>query len=167
MAFDEDDDALREMRLAFALHRGWGFDTTMTARQLWAFSAGHGPRSVMGTAARAQGRIAAGEPADMVLLDWDSLDDDALFADTDPLHLLLARGNGTHVARVMAAGRMVVDGGRVLGIDEPALRADLLARMRSALAADPSHAAWRDDIKAMADDLAPFYRHGRFGGCCG
>ena len=46
MAFDEDDDALREMRLAYALHRGWGFDTTMTRAQLWGFAARHGPRSV-------------------------------------------------------------------------------------------------------------------------
>ena len=167
MAFDEDDDALREMRLAFALHRGWGFDTAMTTQQLWAFGAGHGPRSVAGTAARAHGRIAPDEPADIVLLDWDALDDDALFADTDPLQLLLARANGTHIARVIAGGRTVVDSGRVLGIDEPAMRAELLTRMRSALAADPAHAAWRDDVRALADDLAPFYRNGHFGGCCG
>ena len=166
MAFDEDDDALREMRLAFALHRGWGFDTTMTAQQLWAFGAGNGPHSVAGKTARAHGRIAPGEPADMVLLDWDALDDDALFADTDPLQLLLARANGTHIARVIAGGRTVVDSGRVVGIDEPALRAELLARMRSALAADATHAAWRADVGALADDLAPFYRGGHFGGCC-
>ncbi len=166
MAFDEDDDALREMRLAFALHRGWGFDTTMTAQQLWAFGAGNGPHAVAGKTSRAHARIAPGEPADMVLLDWDALDEDALFADTDPLQLLLARANGTHIARVIASGRTVVESGCVVGIDEPALRAELLARMRSALAADATHSAWRADVCALADDLAPFYRSGRFGGCC-
>ncbi|RZM02022.1 MAG: hydrolase [Variovorax sp.] len=167
LALDEDDDALRELRLAFALHRGWGYDTTMTPRQLWAFGAGHGPRSVAGAAARGQGRIAPGEPADIVLLDWDALDDDALFADTDPLDLLLARAHGAHIARVLAGGRAIVEHGRVLGIDEPALKAELLARTRRALAADPAHAAWREDVRALADDLAPFYRRGLFGGCCG
>ncbi|MGI4779407.1 MAG: amidohydrolase family protein [Janthinobacterium lividum] len=167
MTFDEDDDALREMRLAFALHRGWGYDTAMTPRQLWAFGAGNGPRSVAGAAARGHGRIAPGEPADIVLLDWDALEDDALFDDIDPLQLLLARANGTHVARVLCGGRTVVDGGRVLGIDEGSLRAELLGRMRRALVADPTHAAWRDDVAALAEDLAPFYRDGRFGGCCG
>ncbi len=167
MAFDEDDDALREMRLTFALHRGWGYDTHMTERQLWAFGASHGPRSVAGAASRAQGRIAPGEPADIVLLDWDALDDDALFPDIDPLQLLLARANGTHIAQVVAGGRTVVDQGCVLGIDEPALRAELLARMRGALAGDPAHAAWRAAVSALAEDLAPFYRHGHFGGCCG
>jgi cytosine/adenosine deaminase-related metal-dependent hydrolase len=167
LAFDEDDDALREMRLAFALHRGRGYEDGLTARQLWAFGAGHGPRSVAGAAARGHGRLAPGEPADLVLLDWDALDDDALFPDTDPLDLLLARGNGTHIARVLAGGRTLVEDGRVLGIDEPALKAELLARTRRALADDPAHAAWRDDVGALADDLAPFYRQGRFGGCCG
>jgi 5-methylthioadenosine/S-adenosylhomocysteine deaminase len=167
MAFDEDDDALREMRLAYSLHRGWGYDTTMTREQLWAFAAGHGPRSVGGGLARG-GRIEAGAPADIVLLDWNALDDDALFAQTDPLDLLLARAHGGHIAKVLVGGRLVAEGGRVLGIDEPALRAELLARMRGALAADAAGAlSWRETVKALADDLGPFYRSGRIGGCCG
>lgn len=153
MAFDEDDDALREARLAYALHRGWGYDTTMTPAQLWGFAS--------------RGRIAAGAPADIVLLDWDALDDDALFLDTDPLDLLLARANGRHVASVFIGGRRVVEGGRVLGVDAPALQAELLARMRAALAADAGHRDWRGTVQALAEDLAPFYRHGHFGGCCG
>ena len=65
MAFDEDDDALREMRLALALHRGWGFDTTMDHAQLWSFAARHGRRGVSGDdgggviAARRAGRPGA------------------------------------------------------------------------------------------------------------
>jgi len=167
MAFDEDDDALREARLAFALHRGWGFDQTMTPEQLWGFASRHGPRSVAGAAAPSSGRLALGLPADIVLLDWDALDDDALFADTDPLELLLARGNGRHIADVLVGGRTVVAAGRVVGIDEAALRRELLARTRAALAADAAHGDWRTAVQALAQDLAPFYRDGRFGGCCG
>jgi len=167
MAFDEDDDALREARLAYALHRGWGFDTTMTPAQLWGFASRHGPRSVSGSAAPSSGRIAPGLPADIVLLDWDALDDDALFADIDPLDLLLARGNGKHIADVIVGGRTVVEAGRVTGIDEVALQNELLARTRAALAADAAHGGWRATVQALAQDLAPFYRDGRFGGCCG
>ena len=46
--FDEDDDALREMRVAYMLHRGWGFEMTMTRAQLWDFAGRHGARSVSG-----------------------------------------------------------------------------------------------------------------------
>ena len=153
MAFDEDDDALREARLAYALHRGWGYDTTMTPAQLWGFAS--------------RGRIVPGASADIVLLDWDALDDDPLFDDIDPLDLLLARAHGGHIDTVIASGRTVVDAGRVCGVDEPALRAELLARMRAALASDAGHHGWRGTVQALAEDLAPFYRRGHFGGCCG
>jgi cytosine/adenosine deaminase-related metal-dependent hydrolase len=153
MAFDEDDDALREARLAYALHRGWGYDTTMTRAQLWGFAS--------------RGRIVPGASADIVLLDWDALDDDPLFDDVDPLDLLLARAHGGHIDTVIAGGRTVVEAGRVRGVDEPALQAELRARMRAALASDAGHLGWRGTVQALAEDLAPFYRHGHFGGCCG
>lgn len=153
MAFDEDDDALREARLAYALHRGWGYDTTMTPAQLWRFAS--------------RGRIAPGTSADIVLLDWDALDDDPLFDDVDPLDLLLARGNGRHIHTVIARGRTVVDAGRVCGVDELALQAELRGRLRAALASDDAHHGWRGTVQALAQDLAPFYRDGRLGGCCG
>ena len=52
---------------------------------------------------------------------------------------------------------------RLLAATDPTI----VERTRAALAADPAHAAWRDDVKALAEDLAPFYRRGGFGGCCG
>ncbi|MFC5608751.1 amidohydrolase family protein [Variovorax soli] len=162
---DEDDDALREMRLAYMLHRGWGFDTTMTRKQLWDFAGRHGARSVSGAGAIATGRLAPGEPADLVLLDWERLDDDAIFADVDPMDLLLARANGTHIDKVLVGGRTVVEGGRVTGIDEPQLRAELVARALAALAADGAHGQWLQTLRALAQDLAPFYSEGPLG-CC-
>jgi cytosine/adenosine deaminase-related metal-dependent hydrolase len=168
MAFNEDDDALHEMRLAWALHRGWGFDTTMGLAPLWAFAAQHGRRSVRGGAADALpgGVIAPGAAGDVLVLDWDALDDDPLFADVDPLDLLLARGRGVHVDEVIAAGRRVVQGGQVTGIDEPALKAELLARVRAGLAAAPGFGVWRRQLGDLAEDLGPFYRRSAWVGCC-
>lgn len=163
--FDEDDDALREMRMAYMLHRGWGFDTTMTRGQLWAFAGQHGARSVSGLGHIATGRIAAGESADLMVLDWERLDDDSLFGDIDPLDLLLARANATHIDTLLVGGRRVVSQGRVQGIDEPAVRAELIARARAALAADPKHAQWLVTLRALAQDLGPYYQQA-FGGCC-
>ena len=168
MAFNEDDDALHEMRLAYAIHRGWGFDSSLSPAQLWTFAAQNGRRSVRGTAAEttAVGVLKPGAAADLLVLDWDALDDAPLFDDTDPLDLLLARGCGLHIQDVMAAGRTVVRNGTVTGIDEPALRSELLARTRTALAAAPAFAAWRQQIGEMAEDLGPFYRSQRFVSCC-
>lgn len=168
MAFNEDDDALHEMRLAFALHRGWGFDSGMSPAQLWAFAAQNGRRSVRGAAAEATegGVLKPGAAADLLVLDWNALDDDPLFDDIDPLDLLLARGRGLYIQDVVAAGCTVVRNGVVTGIDEPALRAELLARTLAALAAAPGFAAWRRQISEMAEDLGPFYRSQGFGSCC-
>ena len=98
-------------------------------------------------------------------LDWDPLDDDPLFDDIDPLDLLMARAHGGHIDSLYVGGRAVVAGGRVTGVDEPALRAELLARTRAALAAEPDYTAWRTTLAAMAEDLGPFYRRGGLG-CC-
>ena len=168
MAFDEDDDALREMRLAYALHRGWGFDADMTRARLWEFAAKNGRRSVSGEAegAGAGGRIAPGALADILLLNWDALDNDPLFPDVDPLALLLARGNGAHIDEVIVAGRSVVRGGRLATLDEPALCAELLAQVRNSLAAQPEFAGWRNTLGELAQDLGPFYQRGAWSQCC-
>lgn len=168
LALDEDDDALRELRLAYLLHRGWGFDVTMSRAQLWDFAARHGRRSVTGLDAAADGTLAPGAVADFLVLDAEALDDDAeLLPGVDPLDLVLARAHGGHVVDVFAAGRPVVQGGRVLGLDEPAAVAELNAQVRHRLATEPAWAAWRASVHALAEDLGPFYRRrGWHPGCC-
>jgi cytosine/adenosine deaminase-related metal-dependent hydrolase len=172
LALDEDDDALREMRLGYALHRGWGFDVTMSRAQLWDFAARHGRRSVTGVDAPADGTLAPGAAADLLVLDAEALDDDAELLPAssggpDPLDLLLARAHGGHIAEVFVAGRRVVEAGRVLGVDEPAAVAELNAQVRHRLATEPAWAAWFASVKALAEDLGPFYRRrGWHPGCC-
>lgn len=165
MALDEDDDALRELRLAWSLHRGWGYEVDMSRAQLWDFAAVNGRRCVNGGGASG-GRIVEGAAADLLVLDWAAVDDDALLPDIDPLDLLLARTNATHIDEVIVGGRSVVRQGRVVTVDEPALRAELIAQVRSSLAANGDAQRWRQTVDALAEDLGPFYRAGRLRGCC-
>lgn len=164
---DEDDDPLREMRLAYQLHRGWGFDITMDRSQLWTFAAQNGRRSVNGPAgdAHSDAGLVVGARADLILLNWDALDDDSLLP-VDPLDLLLARGSGMHIDEVIIGGRTVVAQGRVCGVDEPALRAELIAQMRERIAAQPAVGAWHTAVCALAEDLGPFYHRSAWSGCC-
>jgi 5-methylthioadenosine/S-adenosylhomocysteine deaminase len=60
----------------------------------------------------------------------------------------------------------VVQDGRVQTVDEPALRAELIAQVRAGLAASGGAGSWRQTVDAMAEDLGPFYRSARFRGCC-
>ncbi|CAB3759849.1 amidohydrolase family protein [Paraburkholderia humisilvae] len=164
---DEDHDALRELRLAYQLHRGWGFDVTMDRAQLWAFAAQNGRRSVLGARADTPpgGRLAEGAAADLVLVDWDALDDDGLL-NIDPLDLLLARGSGAHIDEVVIGGRTVVARGRVCSIDEAAVRAELIGQLRTKIAAQPSVQAWHATLQALSEDLGPFYLKSAWFGCC-
>jgi cytosine/adenosine deaminase-related metal-dependent hydrolase len=184
MSLDEDDDALRELRLAWLLHRGRGFEVEMTAAQLWDFGAVHGRHAVMGPQDRQAGanrsarqlvqppvvppggHLTVGAPADLMQLDWDAVDDEAVLPGLDPLDLLLAHASAAHISDVVIGGRQVVSAGRVTGVDEAALRSELLARVRSAVAARPEVDAWRRTLGELAEDLGPFYRQGRFLGCC-
>jgi cytosine/adenosine deaminase-related metal-dependent hydrolase len=136
-AFDEDDDALREMRLLWSLHAGWGFDAELA------------PADILRMALE-NGRIAIGAPpggvlredaaADLVLVDLAALDDDALMP-VDPLELMFARANRSHIREVIVAGRTIVSRGRVVGVDLDAARRELRATYRAGMASRTGFAA--------------------------
>ena len=127
LAFDEDDDMLRETRLANALHGGLGFDTSWKRPDLLTRSIANGRRA---TGAPGSGCIAAGEPADLLVINYEALDRDRIM-DVDPIDLLFARGTADHVEEVVVAGRSIVKGGRILGVDLPAAEEELRALYRS------------------------------------
>ena len=129
---DEDDDALREMRLAHLLHAGKGFDVDVDRVQMLTAVFRNGRFSVLNT--NDGGSLAAGQPADVLLLDWRALDEDRLRDDLDPRDLLFARTTARHIKEVIVAGRSVVRDGKVAGIDYPAMREDLMARFRAGIA---------------------------------
>ena len=86
------------------------------------------------------GCIAPGCQADLVLLD---LAQPVYVPLRDALRQLVHGENGAAVDRVLVGGRLVVDGGRVLTVDEPALRrrAQAAAERLDALNAEGRHLA--------------------------
>ena len=132
LALDEDDDALRELRLAHLLHGGTGFRVNVDRAAMLTMMCRNGRRSV--TNVEGGGALAAGEPADILLLDWAALDDDRLRDDIDPRDVLFARSNARHIRELIIAGKPVVRDGRVSGIDLPAMRDELMARLRAGIA---------------------------------
>ena len=128
-AFDEDDDALRELRLAHLLHAGLGFAAGVSREQMLQIAFSHGRRSV--TNIDNGGAIRAGMPADLLLLDWSDIDDDRLRDDIDALDLVLTRATARHICELIVDGRSVVKDGVVSGVDFPAARAEVIAQMRS------------------------------------
>jgi cytosine/adenosine deaminase-related metal-dependent hydrolase len=156
-AFDEDDDVVRELRLTHFLHGGWGFDETIS-REKFLDAVVKSGRFANG--APGNGAIAPGQTADILLLDLDALDRDAIIP-TDPLDLLFARANATHVAQVFVAGRKIVENGKLTGLDLDAIHAELRGQFRARMPQKAEFiAAWADAEPRVAD----FYRNRM--GCC-
>ena len=130
-ALDDDDDALRELRLAHLLHVGSGFRVAVNRADILRAAFATGRLSV--TNSQEGGAIRAGEPADILLLDWASIDDDRLRDDIDPLVLVLTRASARHVRELIVAGRTVMKDGAVLGVDADAARSAVIGRMRHAM----------------------------------
>ena len=126
LSLDDDDDALRELRLTYRLHAGHSFQPVLTPERLF--------RAAMQTGASVVtdrddfGVVAPGGPADLVVLDYAAMAEDVIDDRTGEIEILLARATYAHVRSVVADGREIVRDGRVLGIDGPALTAELRAQ---------------------------------------
>jgi len=150
-ALDDDDDALRELRLSYLLHAGHGFAHAPRIEALHA-AVRHGRFAVTNIAD--SGAIEAGATADLLLLDWAALDPDQLFEAPDPVNTVFSRATARHIRALLVGGRTIVRDGRVLGIDLPSIRQELLAQMRRDIAADSAFAA---ALAALEPCLARHY----------
>jgi len=156
-AFDEDDDIVREMRLGHFLHGGWGFDSVIE-RGAWLAAIVANGRFANG--APGPGALTAGAPADILVIDLDALDRDAVMA-VEPIDLVFARASAAHVARLLVAGREVARDGRLTGVDLDAAEGRLRRQYREKMSSRATFlAAWGGLEPAVAEH----YRDGL--GCC-
>jgi cytosine/adenosine deaminase-related metal-dependent hydrolase len=151
-ALDDDDDALREMRLWHLLHVGNGFTVAVGREQTLRAAFANGRLSV--TNIDDGGAIATGAPADILVLDWAAIDEDRLREEIDPLLLVLTRATARHVRELIVAGRTVVNNGAVTGVDAVAARSEVLSRMRHAM---PEKAALAAALPVLERAIAKYY----------
>jgi len=156
-ALDEDDDALREMRLAHFLHGGWGFETVIEREPFLAAIVANGR---FANGAPGSGALAVGEPADILVLDLARLDRDAIMP-VAPIDLVFARASLAHVERLIVAGREIVTEGRLVGVDLEATHEALRAAYRAGM---PARAPFLAAFGALEAGAAAFYRSRL--GCC-
>lgn len=140
---DDDDDMLREMRLVWLNHRGFGLDDVLTAARLFEGATVDGRRAVIGE--DGGGRIAPGAPADILELDYAAMTADVLAADADPTNVLLTRATRKHIRRLIVGGRVIVSDGRCVTVDRPALEAELIGEAKRSWNAAPP-----DDVATAA-----------------
>ena len=134
MAFDDDEDMLREMRLLFCLQRGFGGDDILTPGDLVRAACIDGRRTVV---ADDGGRLVPGAPADLMVVDLAAMGGDMIDPAVDPLNLMLTRMSKAHLRKLVVAGRTIVADGRCVTVDRLALQARIVAEARADWAANP------------------------------
>lgn len=151
-ALDDDDDAIREMRLVQLAHDGLGFRRNWTRAEFLELAVSNGRRAV---GAPGRGVLGAGAPADFTVIDLDRLDRDAIMP-VEPLDLFFARGNASCVRDVVVAGRRIVRDGTPTGVDLGALQTELRSLFRQNL---PNFASMRAAWPALEDATARWFEH--------
>ncbi|SLN42249.1 amidohydrolase family protein [Roseisalinus antarcticus] len=155
MSFDDDEDALRELRLLWTLQRGFGVHDVLDRDRLWQAVVADGRAAILGP--DDGGRIAPGAPSDVLALRTDRMMADVVPGRASAEDLILARATKADVAGLWIHGRKIVTDGACLGIDLPALEAEMLAQARSAAEAAPADL---DEVARIEAAYRDYYRTG-------
>jgi cytosine/adenosine deaminase-related metal-dependent hydrolase len=156
-ALDEDDDALREIRLNTLLHGQPGYgDDGVRARMLTAATTAG--RDSLG---REQGALLErGDVADWMTLDLNKLNADALMP-VNSEDLFFARATRQHLESLVVGGQQIVKQGKLAALDLEAIHTELRDMYRHSL-------SQRSDLQrawpAIEQQVANYYRDRL--GCC-
>ena len=152
---DDDDDAYRELRLNYLLHRGVALDEGLSLAALFRFASYGGRHSISG---REEGAgMAVGEPADIALLDYARLSRDVVALGPGEVSLVAARATAGMLKRLVIAGRDVVVDGKLARLDLDAVQRELDAQVRHGAA---GFLAWQQVAGRLREKLRGFYAAG-------
>ena len=119
---NDNDDFIQEMKLCFLLHRLSSLELDSyypSSREI--FRMATEDNAVLLGYGQELGRLEPCRFADLVLLDFGEMRYPFIYEAQDPIDVLFYRGKGSHVHTVMVNGKVIVEGGKVLNVDEEAL----------------------------------------------
>jgi cytosine/adenosine deaminase-related metal-dependent hydrolase len=154
MAFDDDEDALRELRLLWYSAQGTSLTSAVSRGELCDAVFVTGRRTITPVTG---GAIEAGMAADLILLDYRRMSADVLDGAASELDLILTRGRKEYLHGLIVAGRTIVENGVVRSVDLAALESELLGQARAAWPAALAASKLRRRYQTA---LAEFYRCG-------
>lgn len=125
---DDDQDYLRELRLAWTLaNRPGASSPTVTAADILHMGTRGGAAITLGKDVPL-GTLAPGALADLVLVDYRAVQHPWGAPTCAPVEMLLRKANRGHVREVMMGGRWVLRDGVTVLVDEAAVAAELAAQ---------------------------------------
>jgi 5-methylthioadenosine/S-adenosylhomocysteine deaminase len=156
-SINDDDDMIQEMKLCYLLHRIPSLELDsphLEARQVFRMATENNA-TLLGFG-RELGRLEPGAWADMVLLDYEKMCSPYVDPSHDPVDVLLYRGKGSHVHTVMVNGRIVVDKGKVLTLNEE----EIGERLNGAVSRPKTETeqALTKDLNALKQQVVGYYK---------
>ncbi|MCH7996670.1 MAG: amidohydrolase family protein [Chloroflexi bacterium] len=122
-SINEDEDLLQEMRLAHKLHRPPGVSSpSLDSHQILKMATVNGARA---TLFEDIGALEEGKRADAVLIRLGNLVEPYLDPDISIVDALIYRGRATDVDTVIIDGKVMLQGGEFVDIDEAAVMKEL------------------------------------------
>ncbi len=152
-SIDDDDDALREFRLAYMLHRGRGLGGGWELGDLLQAACQTGRESVNTITASP---LVEGAPADLLVLDRTALTSDVVVP-IDDAAMFAHRATSKHIQQMIVAGRTVAQNGALLGIDLGGVQAELNAQVRAGAS---DYLSWQQASAGLRQRVAAFYGAG-------
>lgn len=146
---NDDEDFIQEMKLCYLLQRIDSQELNspyLSSRQVLEMGTEIGAKLI--GYGNKLGRLEVGRYADMVLLDYDEMCRPFVDPSHDPIDTLLYRGKASHVHTVVVNGRIVVESGRLLTLDEKAIESRLAeAASRARTATEKGKMKAMDELK--------------------
>lgn len=126
---DDDQDYLREMRLAWTLaNRPGASSPTIGAAQIFDMGTRRGAAITLGVDDQL-GVLAPGALADLLLVDYEAVKHPWGAPVVSPVDMLLRKGSRQHVRHVMMGGEWVVREGRMVRVNESEVAAALAEQL--------------------------------------
>lgn len=153
---DDDDDAYRELRLNYMLHRGVGLEDGLSIDELLR-AAWYGGRWAVNGVAGTQG-FTTSVQADVAELDFRALAHDVVDPSVSEASLLVHRATKASMRRLIVGGREIVRDGKLTSVDLDAVHRELDAQVRHAA---PAFLDWQQVARRLRDKLRGFYAAGQ------
>ncbi|MBN1226553.1 MAG: amidohydrolase family protein [Deltaproteobacteria bacterium] len=156
-SINDDDDMIQEMKVCFLLHRIPSLELEsphLSARQVFQMATEN--NAILLGYGQELGRLEPGRFADLILLDYEKMTYPFVEPSHDPIEVLLYRGVGRHVHTVMVNGRIIVQEGHLLTLDDEAIGAQVAeAASRPRTEKEKAFVQTMDELKAY---VVSYYR---------
>jgi cytosine/adenosine deaminase-related metal-dependent hydrolase len=146
LSFNDDDNIWNDMRLALRLNNSPDATISgMTPRDVFGLAT-HSGAKLLGEHHRL-GKLSPGFLADLVLLNLDRITWPWTAPEVDPLGLIVSRASARDVDTVLVGGKIVVQNGKLITIDEESLAKEL--------AKNSNASPYPLEIASIVDQLLP------------